>query len=139
MLETFYMPWGEYLGQYKSCGKEVQEDFQYSIYADISLQLFAITIISLSFYYLYLNNRFGRYYSNKSWFITMLINCVIIALLTYLTARNILDRPVCDVSGYLLWISTINFLFAIIGFIILSFVFRLFSSMGKHTPYLTTK
>lgn len=138
VLEAFAMPWGQYLQLNKSCGRKVQDLFQYNIYGKISLVLIFVTIISLSFYYLYLNNRFGKYYSNKSWVITLSTNSLIIAVFTYLVSKSILDNPACDASNQLMWISVINLLFSIFLFFLLSFIFRLFSSMGKRTPYLTS-
>ncbi|RYG15472.1 MAG: hypothetical protein EOO07_15335 [Chitinophagaceae bacterium] len=137
-LESTAMSWSDYFKEYKSCGRKVQSIFQNEIYSLISLELFVVTLMSLAFYYLYLNNRFGRYYSNKTWFSFLFLNGLLIGVITYLSAKSALADVSCSVGGQLGWISVINFLLALILFTLLSFVFRLGSAMGKHTPYFTT-
>jgi hypothetical protein len=138
LLEFTSVPWSEYSSKYGSCGERVQETFQFTIYSKISMELFGITLLFLAFYYLYLNNRFGKYYSNKAWLTVLVLNALVVALVTYFTAKGALDNPSCPVSSQLLWISFINFLLAGLTFFIFSFVFRLLSVMGKQTPHFTT-
>lgn len=136
-LELTSVPWSEYTSKYGSCGENVQEKFQLVIYSKISMELFLLSALSLAFYYLYLNNRFGKYYSNRAWLTTLVLNASIVGVVTYYTAQSSLDNPSCSVSSQLPWISFINFLFACIVFVIFSFGFRLLSVMGRQTPHFT--
>ncbi len=135
LLEKFYMPWAEYVRLNESCGRRVQQSFQSDIYFEVSIELLLISSISLLIYYLYLNNRFGKYYSNRSWFVTFIFNSIIVSVVTYFTASEILANPPCNVSPLIFRISLINLLLALLIFFLLSFIFRQFSLMGKRTPY----
>jgi hypothetical protein len=128
-------PWRDYIHQYKSCGRMVQNHFQSSIYSWIGLELVAISFVFMLLYYYYFNYRFGRYYAMKSWIVTLSFNSITVALATYLTANSVLDNPICSVSTQLLWITLINALYAAVVFTLLSVLFKWWSPMAKRTPF----
>lgn len=135
LLQSLTVTWAEFIQKNKSCGTLVRNNFQSKVYADVGLYLIVSTLIVTLFFYYYLNSKFGRYYSLKSWFIALLINSLLIGLLSYYATKSILDNPICDVSRHILWISIINASYAAILFFIVSIIFKIKSPMGKKTPF----
>lgn len=135
LLQFLAGSWAEFTKGCGSAGRIVRDNFQKNVYPGIGIYLFVITIIFILFYYYYLNSKFGRYYSIKSWLFALLSNSSIVFLITYLRTKAILDSPVCNVSKQILFISIINAFFAAILFLILSFISKWRSPMAKRTPF----
>lgn len=134
-LQGAAMSWGQYMSQHQSCGRKVRNTFQADIYPIIGLELLVITVLFCALYYWYLNGRFGRYYSKRAWIITLFVNSLTTAVVTFLSAKSILDNPSCSVSTQLIWITLINGLYAAALFFLLSLGAKRFSPMGKRTPF----
>jgi len=134
-LQSMTVQWAKFIQDNKSCGKAVRDNFQNKVYSEIGLYAIIITLIlSVSFYY-YFNLRFGRYYSLKSWIITLCLNSILVGIATYFLTKGILNNPICDASRQLLWISLINAIYAAIFFFLISLVIKWGSPMGKRTPF----
>lgn len=134
-LQSMTISWGKFISQYKSAGTAVKNNFQNQIYPEIGLYLIFITFFSLLLFYYYLNNRFGRYYSFKSWAVALLCNSILVSLVTYFRAKSMLGHTVVNVSKHTIWISIINAVYAALLFFILSLILKIKSPMGKRTPF----
>lgn len=134
-LQLLSGSWAEVMRRCGSSGRIVRDNFQNNVYPDIGLYLAGITLISVFFYYFYLNVKFGRYYSIRFWFLTLLLNSIVIFFITYLRTKSILDSPVCNINKHILYVSLINAFFAAILFFIISLIVKWKSPMGKKTPF----
>jgi hypothetical protein len=134
-LQAMTVSWAEFIRLNKTPGRAVRDSFQSNIYPDIAIYMLTVPLVfSLLFYY-YFNFRFGKYYSKKSWLITLVISSISVALITYLRSAAILDDPIIDVSQHLFWISIINSIYAAILFAFYSIIIKWKSPMGKRTPF----
>lgn len=134
-LQKLTSTWAEYLQRFTTCGRTVRDKFFSDIYSWAALWLILFSILSCAIYYYYLNAKFGKYYSRKSYFLTMLANSLLIAIATFISGRVILKSFICPTTTHLIWISIINFLYGAILFFLISIVIKWKSYMGKRTPF----
>jgi uncharacterized membrane protein len=135
LLQKLTTPWAEFIQKYSSCGRNVRDKFFSDVYSLSGLWLILISIIICCFFYFYLNGRFGKYYSKKSYFFTMFINSSLITIATFVTGRIILHDFICPTTTRILWLSIINFFYGIIWFLFVSACIKWKSYMGKRTPF----
>ena len=135
LLQKLTTPWAEFLQKYSSCGRNVRDKFFSDIYSMSGLLLFLFSVLICCFFYYYLNARFGKYYSKKSYFLTMLINSLLIAIITFVTGKIILNDFICPTTIRILWLSIINFIYGAVLFFIVSVCIKWKSHMGKRTPF----
>jgi hypothetical protein len=134
-LQSMTVSWAAYLQMNHSPGKIVRDNFQHKVYPEIGLYMLILTLIFSWIYYYYLNGRFGRYYSLKSWLVLLGICSLVVWVVTYFRARALLQSPIIDVSSHLLWIGIINAVYSAILFFLLAFLFKWRSPMGKKAPF----
>lgn len=134
LLQALTATWAAFIRSNSSDGKEIQDLFREKIYPEIALILVLVVVSFGVFYYYYLNLRFGRYYSIKTWWAILGIASIVAGIITYWKAHKILDNPLVDVSNHLLWIGIINAVYAAILFFIFSLMIKWRSPMGKRTP-----
>lgn len=134
LLQALSVSWAQYLSRNGSCGRKVKDAFQTIIYPQVGGVLVISTVIFVALYYLYFNNKFGRYYSVRSWFATLIINGLAVSAVTYFVTKSQLHFS-CNTSSQTLWLVLINFVYSAFLFFILSLPFKVFSPMGKRTPF----
>jgi len=134
-LQFMTVSWADFLRMNRSAGRAVKDSFQYKVYPEVGLSLLVIGGMFAFFYYYYLNARFGRYYSVKSWLVMLFISSIVVGVVTYLRTKSILDGPSIDVSQQLLSLSLINTIYAAFLFLLMSLIIKWYSPMGKRTPF----
>lgn len=134
-LQFMTITWAEFMRSNGSAGKAIRDNFQNKIYPQVGLFLFFLSVVFVIFFYYYLNHRFGRYYSVKSWVSWLFAASIIVGVLSYYMANRALNNPAIDVSRHLLWFAVINTIYAGILFLLFSLVFKWGSRMGKRTPF----
>jgi len=134
-LQKLTTPWAEFIQRFAACGRNVRDKFFSDVYSWAAFWLIILSLLICVFYYYYLNGKFGKYYSKKSYFFTMFINGLLIAIATYITGKNILGEFICQTTTHILWLSVINFLYGAILFFLISLCIKWRSFMGKRTPF----
>ena len=134
-LQRLTVPWAEFIQKFASCGRTVRDKFFSDVYPWAAFWLIAFSIVVCVFYYYYLNTRFGKYYSKKSYFLIMFINSLLIAIVTFINGKIFLGAFICSATTQILWFSIINFLYGAILFFIISVCIKWKSFMGKRTPF----
>jgi hypothetical protein len=134
-LQSMTLTWADFMRINHSNGRLVRDNFQNKIYPEIGIYFIFVTVVMALFFYYYLNARFGRYYTLKSWLLILGLNSGIVWLVTYLRAKTILQGHVIDVSKQLLWIGIINAVYAALLFFVISVLIKWASPMGKRTPF----
>ena len=147
LLQFLAGDWAKYLADNKAPGRLVRDTFFNSIYPYSGLILIGITLGSTILFYFYFNNRFGRYYKVRTWFLWMLISSTIIGIFTFILTKSFLSSFICPTTLLIICQSLINLLWGFVLFFILSLVLqamaiiirKLFhidlSSMGSRTPF----
>jgi hypothetical protein len=129
------LSWAQFMQMNHTPGRIIRDNFQNRIYPEIGLYLLGITLLFSLIYYYWLNGRFGRYYTLRSWLVVLVVCFLTVWIVTYFRANVLLDRPVIDVSKHLLWIGIINAIYSAILFFLFALVFKWGSPMGKRTPF----
>jgi len=135
LLQALTVSWAEYIRSSSSAGKMIRDNFQHNIYPDIGLIFLVVATVFGVFYYYYLNFRFGRYYTNRTWWFILGLSSITSGLITYWKVKTMLNNPIVDVSHQLLWIGIINAAYAGVFFFMVSLLIKWFSPMGKRTPF----
>ena len=147
LLQILAGPWAKYLSENGAQGRLVRDTFFNSIYPYSGLILIGITLIAALLFYFYFNNRFGKYYKVRTWFLWMLFSSLIIGICTFILSKSFLSSFMCPTNLLIIWQCLINLLYGLILFFVLSLVIqaiaiiirKLFhidlSSMGSRTPF----
>lgn len=138
IFQSITRPWNELNRIYPECGRVAMDHFRMSVYFLNGMILIAVTGIVLIVYYIWLNNRFGRFYSKGKYFLFMVANALIVLLLSFLIPQMVYSKSItCIVWGDYLVLGLINAIYSMIIFFLFSFVLQHFSVMGKFTPFKT--
>lgn len=147
LLQLFAGDWAKYIAENKAPGRLVRDTFYNSIYPYSGLILIGITLLAAVLFYFYFNNRFGRYYKVRTWFLWMLVTSVTIGICTFILTKSFLESFICPKTLLIICHSLINLFFGLVVFLILSLVLqavaiiirKLFhidlSSMGSRVPF----
>jgi hypothetical protein len=134
-LQFMTITWAVFMRSNGSQGKAIRDNFQNKIYPEVGLYLFGLSVIMTVLYYYYLNWRFGRYYSVKSWAGTLLGGSLLLAVISYIKAKDMLDNPAIDMSKHLQWFAAINGIYSGTLFLLFSMLIKWWSPMGRRTPF----
>jgi hypothetical protein len=147
LLQLLTIPWAQYLNDNKRQGRLVRDTFFNDIYGWSGLILFSVTMAFCLLYYFYFNRRFGRYYSLKSYFLSMVFSSFLIGGGTAIVAKTYVADFVAPTWSLVIWLALINFLFGLILFFLVSLICQVIaisvrrllsidlSPMGSRTPF----
>ncbi|SFF00352.1 hypothetical protein SAMN05518672_1144 [Chitinophaga sp. CF118] len=113
-------------------GKNANPAYEESIYSFVGLTTLIISIIFASVFYLFLGRWRPVWDKLKHWLITIVVLAIATNLLAFNMARMITEE---NTDAYMVTFSFINALYAVVYFIILSFILKRASIFAKRTPF----
>jgi hypothetical protein len=97
--------------------------------------LLAISILMALLFYFFYNRLYSSYNSIGSWLRTFLLNGFVTGTVTFIIAYSAFSKAFKPVLTLSLWYAVLNLLYGFLLFLVLSFIFKWFSTNGRKTPF----
>lgn len=117
-----------------SVSSDYSQEFRDNIFPSVGILTLVFAIVFAIIFYIALGRWKAIWFSRVHWSITLILLFLLSTAFALFNAKDILGLYSLFENSYVVSFSLFNGLFAVIYYIIFSFIFKRFSIFSKHTP-----